>query len=72
METQQEAARFSWFDDLYVYDTKTKAWSQPVQLSMGKPSARCACSMVAYKEMLGKSIIALLSIIMPIMVSTGL
>ena len=53
LQSQQEAAQFGWFDDLHVYDTQTKTWSQPVQLSMGKPSPRCAASMIAHKNILG-------------------
>ncbi|KAK3096994.1 hypothetical protein FSP39_005475, partial [Pinctada imbricata] len=43
----QEAAAFGWFNDLFVFDTETSTWSQPMQLNLGVPSARAAHGMCA-------------------------
>ena len=43
----QEAAQFGWFDDLYVFNTTTLAWSQPMQMNLGGPSPRAAHAMAA-------------------------
>ncbi|XP_067930012.1 kelch domain-containing protein 1-like [Watersipora subatra] len=52
LERQQEAVQLGWFDQLHEYDTEAKVWAQPMQLSMGKPSPRCATSMVAHNSTL--------------------
>ncbi|ELU06027.1 hypothetical protein CAPTEDRAFT_219898 [Capitella teleta] len=47
---EQEAAQFGWFDDLYVYDTSSNAWSQPMQMNTACPSPRAAHGMVAVNK----------------------
>lgn len=46
----QEAAQFGWFDDLYVFNTNSSTWSQPLQMNLGCPSPRAAHAMTAVND----------------------
>ncbi|XP_059148384.1 kelch domain-containing protein 2-like [Physella acuta] len=43
----QDGAEFGWFNDLYILDTVTSKWSQPMQLNLGVPTQRAAHAMCA-------------------------
>ncbi|CAL1544468.1 unnamed protein product [Lymnaea stagnalis] len=43
----QDGAEFGWFNDLYVLDTVSCRWSQPMQMNLGVPTQRAAHSMCA-------------------------
>ncbi|GFO37974.1 kelch domain-containing protein 1 [Plakobranchus ocellatus] len=43
----QEGAEFGWFNDLFVLDTQTLTWSQPMQMNLGVPTQRAAHGMCA-------------------------
>mgnify|MGYP001556700605 CR=1 FL=1 len=47
---EQEAAQFGWFDDLYVFDTSSNSWSQPLQMNRAGPTPRAAHGMVAVEK----------------------
>ncbi|KAH3781796.1 kelch domain-containing protein 1-like isoform X2 [Dreissena polymorpha] len=47
VERTQQAAEFGWFNDLYVYDTLSNKWSQPMHMNLGLPTARAAHGMCA-------------------------
>lgn len=47
LEQTQEAAKFGWFDDLFVFDTESRCWSQPMHLNKGGPTPRAAHAMCA-------------------------
>ncbi|KAL3866524.1 hypothetical protein ACJMK2_043817 [Sinanodonta woodiana] len=42
---EQDGAEFVWFNDLFVLDTSTRKWSQPMQMNLGVPTARAAHAM---------------------------
>lgn len=44
-ERHQQAAQFGWFNDLFVFDTATNKWSQPMHMNLGVPTARAAHGM---------------------------
>ncbi|RUS86758.1 hypothetical protein EGW08_005481 [Elysia chlorotica] len=44
---EQEGAEFGWFNDLFVLDTETLKWSQPMQMNLGVPTQRAAHGMCA-------------------------
>lgn len=44
---EQEGAEFGWFNDLYVLDTDTLQWTQPMQMNLGVPTQRAAHGMCA-------------------------
>lgn len=44
-ERTQQAAQFGWFNDLYVYDTVSDKWHQPMQMNLGVPTPRAAHAM---------------------------
>ncbi|XP_022334812.2 kelch domain-containing protein 1-like isoform X1 [Crassostrea virginica] len=47
LPTDQDGADFGWFNDLYVFDTASDKWSQPMQMNLGVPTARAAHTMCA-------------------------
>lgn len=44
---EQEGAEFGWFNDLFVLDTESLKWSQPMQMNLGVPTQRAAHGMCA-------------------------
>ncbi|XP_014788070.1 kelch domain-containing protein 1 [Octopus bimaculoides] len=50
---QQKGVEFKWFDDLYIFNTETDVWSQPMHMNLAVPSARAASTMCV----LGRDII---------------
>jgi len=44
---EQDGAEFGWFNDLYILDTDTLKWSQPMQMNLGVPTQRAAHGMCA-------------------------
>ncbi|XP_005098914.1 kelch domain-containing protein 2 isoform X2 [Aplysia californica] len=44
---EQDGAEFGWFNDLYILDTETLKWSQPMQMNLGVPTQRAAHGMCA-------------------------
>ncbi|CAG2233844.1 unnamed protein product [Mytilus edulis] len=46
-ELPDGSASFGWFNDLFVFDTVNKKWSQPMQKNLGVPTARAAHGMCA-------------------------
>lgn len=52
-EADQNAAHFGWFNDIFVFDTVSCCWTNPMQMNLGVPTARAASSMCSY----GKKII---------------
>nr|KAG5708616.1 hypothetical protein BaRGS_033037 [Batillaria attramentaria] len=43
----QEGAEFGWFNDLYIFDTVSRQWSQPMQMNLSMPTPRAAHGMCA-------------------------
>lgn len=43
----QQGAEFGWFNDLYIFDTVSRQWSQPMQMNLGVPTPRAAHGMCA-------------------------
>lgn len=43
----QEAAQFGWFNDLFIFNTVTLSWSNPMQMNLGSPTPRAAHSLCA-------------------------
>ncbi|XP_048738343.1 kelch domain-containing protein 1-like [Ostrea edulis] len=52
LPSDQEGAEFGWFNDLHVFDTVNKKWSQPMQMNLGVPTARAAHVMCAVDKLL--------------------
>ncbi|XP_050400202.1 kelch domain-containing protein 1 [Patella vulgata] len=42
---EEDGAEFGWFDDLFVFNTESKKWSEPMQMNLGVPTARAAHGM---------------------------
>lgn len=52
LPSDQEGVELGWFNDLYVFDTVSQKWSQPVQMNLGVPTARAAHVMCAVNKQL--------------------
>ncbi|KAH9520447.1 kelch domain-containing protein 1 [Bulinus truncatus] len=46
----QEGAEFGWFNDLYVLDTVSSKWSQPMHMNLGVPTQRAAHAMCVIRR----------------------
>lgn len=56
VKQEQKAADFGWFNDLYIFNTITFEWSQPMQMNLGVPTMRAAhgvCSVGQYLIIFG-------------------
>jgi len=52
-EREQDGAHFGWFNDLFIFDTVSHSWSNPMQMNLGVPSPRAAHAMCSH----GKNIV---------------
>ncbi|XP_078605037.1 kelch domain-containing protein 1-like [Branchiostoma floridae x Branchiostoma japonicum] len=42
-----QGAKFTWYDDLYIFDTDTNTWENPEPLKLGAPTPRAAHALCA-------------------------
>ncbi|GAB1606050.1 kelch domain-containing protein 1-like [Argonauta hians] len=42
---EQKGVEFKWFDDLFIFNTESESWSQPMHMNLSLPTARAASTM---------------------------
>ncbi|CAH1796061.1 unnamed protein product [Owenia fusiformis] len=52
-DEQDQGAEFGWFNDIFVFDTESNTWSNPMQMNLAVPTPRAAHGMCA----IGKNIV---------------